>query len=297
MKNIIKLTCCLLVIVSCKSVEPSNNNNPDFSYPETILPEDDTKLWLADGDESNQIVTIFLQGGPSDELNFEKRKKTVWRYLPDYNNYYRIHLHQANTVNTTMFTYDCNFSMKMARREVENTSEILYRAIKYFKDKGKTVWVIGHSYGAYIIPNYLATRPSLADKYYIVSGRLNDPRETKSAHKNGYNGTYKNGITFISDQKTMDFSEDTIWGLKYYIAKQKLKAAIGEISYTKALKNVDLSNVTYIYAPKDERVGGLTKKEIDFLRSKNVKVFESEREHGHTWKDLIDLVKEGKIKL
>lgn len=297
MKNIITIISTLLLIVSCKTLEPKNNDNPNFSYPETILPKDNTKLWIAEGDSTKQIVTIFLQGGPKDELNFKKRKKSVWRYLPDYKNYYSIHLHQANTLNTKMFTYDCNFSMKMARKEVDNTSEILYRAIKHFKDKGKIVYVIGHSYGAYIIPNYLATRPSLADKYFIVSGRIDDPKEVIKAHKKGYNGIYKDGITFISEEKTEDFSQDTVWGLKYYIAKQKLKAAIGEISYSKALKKVDLSNITYIYSPKDERVGGLTEKEISFLKSKKVQVFKSEREHGYTWKDLIDLVKNGKIKL
>lgn len=297
MKNLIVVIACIFLAVSCKTLEPKNNNNPDFSYPETTLPKDDKKLWISEGDSTKQIVTIFLQGGPKDELNFKKRKKSVWRYLPDYENYYSIHLHQANTLNTAMFTYDCNFSMKMARKEVDNTSEILYRAIKHFKDKGKTVYVIGHSYGAYIIPNYLATRPSLADKYFIVSGRIDDPKEVIKSHKKGYNGIYNDGITFISEEITEDFSQDTVWGLKYYIAKQKLKAAIGEVSYSKALKNINLSNVTYIYAPKDERVGGLTEKEINFLTSKNVKVFKSEREHGYTWKDLIDLIKAGKIKL
>lgn len=297
MKKVVLVMIGFMFITSCKTVEPRNNNNPDFSYPETILPNDVTKLWASDGDSTKQVVAIFLQGGPSDELNFKKRKKSVWRYLPDYKNYYSIYLHQANTLNTKMFTYDCNFTMKMARKEVDNTSEILYRVIKHFREKGKTVWVIGHSYGAYIIPNYLATRPSLADKYFIVSGRITDPKEAIRAHKRGYNGTYKDGKTFISEEKTEDFSEDTVWGLKYYIAKQKLKAAMGEVSYTKTLKNVDLSNVTYIYSPKDQRVGGLSEKEIKFLKSKKVEVFKSEREHGYTWKDLVDLVENGKIKL
>lgn len=31
-------------------------------------------------------------------------------------------------------------------------------------------------------------------------------------------------------------------------------------------------------------VSGLTEKEINFLTSKNVQVFKSEKEHGYTWK-------------
>lgn len=298
MKHIIlPLVIILVACTSCKTAQPTNRMNPDFSYPETILPKDTSKLWIAEGDSTKQIVTIFLQGGPKDELNYEKSKKSPWRYLPNYQDYYSIHLHQANTYNPKMFTYDCNFTMKMARAEVNKTSEMLYRAIKHFKNQGKTVWVMGHSYGAFIIPHYLATKPSLADKYVIISGRIDDPKDVVKAHKKGFNGIYKDGIQFISDEDTEDFSEDTIWGIKYYTAKQRLKAAIGEISYSKALKEVDLSNTIYIYNPKDERVGGLTEKEVNFLKDKGAKVFTSEWEHGYTIRELVDLVKAGSIKL
>ena len=50
------------------------------------------------------------------------------------------------------------------------------------------------------------------------------------------------------------------------------------------------------YSPKDQRVGGLNQKEIDFLKSKKVQVYSTELEHGYTWRKLVDLVKEGKLK-
>ena len=300
MKQIlIKLSIITLLITACSKPKSVINvdKNITFSYPKTEIPKEDTKLWIADGDSTKQTVAIFLQGGPKDVLNFEKKKKSVWRYLPDYEDYYRIHLHQAQTLNPGIFTSESEFTMDMARVEVDNTSEILYRAIKHFKAKGKKVLVISHSYGAFIIPHYLATRPSLADKYVIISGRIDDPKESVEAHSKGFNGTFKNGKTFITDEGIKDFSEYNKWAKLYYRGKQLIKGAIGEVPYSTALKSVDLSNVIYIYSAIDERVGGLTKSEIDFLNSKNVQVFESEREHGHTWKDLIDLIKNGKIKL
>lgn len=300
MKQIVlKLSAIMLLILSCNSKKNVLNINRhiDFTYPKTEIPEDVTKLWVADGDSTKQIVTIFLQGGPNDVLKFEKARKSGWRYLPDYNDYYRIHLHQAQTLNPSIFTSEGDLTMDMARVEVDNTSEILYRAIKHYKDQGKTVYVIGHSYGAFIIPHYLASRPSLADKYIIMSGRIDDPKESVEAHSKGYNGTFVDGKTFISEEGTKDFSDYNKWAKLYYRGKQLIKGAIGEVSYIKALKNVDLSNVTYIYTPTDARVGGLTKKEIDFLESKNTKVFSSTREHGYTWKDFVDLVKAGKIVL
>ncbi|RMA58017.1 hypothetical protein [Ulvibacter antarcticus] len=288
----------LFLSASIATSQPINQTlNTNFSYPETILPSDTTKLWLAEGDPTNQIVTIFLQGGPKDDLDFETRKKSSWRYLPEYDKYYAIHLHQSNTLNPAMFAYDCDFTMAMARKEVDNSSEILYRAIKHFKDLDKTVYVMGHSYGAFIIPHYLATRPSIADKYFIISGRIDDPKVVVKAHKKGFNGIYKNGVTFISDEGAKDYSDYNGWALKYYIAKQRIKAAIGEISYSKALKNVDLSDVTYIYNPNDDRVGGLTESELEFLNSKSVSTFSVDWEHGYTIRGLVDLVKAGKIDL
>lgn len=295
-KIILSLSILASITYSCATVKKVNQDKIKFTYDKTKLPEDTTKLWLAEGDSTKQIVTIFLQGGPKDDLDYETRGKSSWRYLPDYKDYYSIHLHQANTLNTSMFTYDCKFTMDMARAEVDNTSEILYRAIKYFKDKGKTVWVMGHSYGAYIIPHYLATRPSLADKYVIISGRIDDPKDVVKAHKKGFNGIYKDGVNFISEEGE-DFSDYNRWAKKYYTGKQRIKAAIGEISYSKALKNVDLSNTIYIYNPKDERVGGLTVKEIDFLKSKKSQVYSSNWEHGYTIRELVDLVVAGTIKL
>lgn len=291
MKHIFLSILLVIVITSC-----SAQKSIDFTYPETILPQDTTKLWLAEGDPSKQIVTIFLQGGPKDELDFEIRGKSSWRYLSDYQNYYSTHLHQANTLNADMFRYNGEFTMDMARKEVDNTSEILYRAIKYFKNRNKTVWVMGHSYGAFIITHYLATRPSLADKYVIISGRIEDPKNVVEAHEKGYNGIYKYGIDFESEEDK-NFSDYNDAALKYYTGKQRIKAAIGEISYIEALKNEDLSNVTYIYNPQDERVGGLTQKELKFLLSKDVSVFSSNWEHGYTIRELVDLVKSGKIKL
>lgn len=291
-----KVLVLCMFIVSCSTVKKVDTEKVKFSYAKTELPKDTTKLWVAEGDSTKQIVTIFLQGGPKDELDFEKRGKSSWRYLPDYKDYYSIHLHQANTLNKQIFLYDCEFTMKMARAEVDNTSEILFRAIKYFKDQGKTVWVMGHSYGAYIIPHYLATRPSLADKYVIISGRIDDPKNVIKAHKKGYNGEYVDGVNFVSEE-TKDFRDYNRWAIKYYTGKQLLKAAIGEVEYSKALKEVDLSNTIYIYNPTDKRVGGLTNNEISFLKNKGVQVFSTKWEHGYTIRELVDLVETGTLKL
>jgi pimeloyl-ACP methyl ester carboxylesterase len=290
----------MLVLIGCNAQNVKNTSRPNKNkveaYSPTIFPQDTTKLWVADGNIENDIVTIFCQGGPKDVLSFAEKGKTSWRYLPNYNDYYRIYLHQANTYNPDIFRFDGEFTMKMAKREVDNSSEILYRAIKYYKNKGKIVWVFGHSYGAFIIPHYLATRPSIADKYVLISGRIDDPKHVVEAHAKGFNGTYKEGIVFSSEENR-NFSDYDEKDIRYYKRKQLLKAAIGNILYSKALKDLDLLNSIYIYNPKDERVGGLNRHELDFLRVKGFQIYKTQHEHGSTIYGLVDALKEGKVKL
>ncbi len=295
-KAILGLAIVMFGLNSCKTQTASSKSNIKLSYTETTLPKDTLDLWVSDGDSTKTIVAVFLQGGPKDELSFKKDGKSQWRYLPNFHDYYQIHLHQANTLNPDMFHYDGEFTMEMARKEVDNTSEMLYRSIKYFKDRGKTVYVMGHSYGAFIIPHYLSTRPSLADKYVIISGRIDDPKNAVEAHKKGYNGIYKDGVSFVSEEGK-NFSEYGEDDMKYYVGKQRLKAAIGEIPYSKLLRNVDLKGSIYVYATTDDRVGGLSEKEQNFLKTKGFQVFETKHGHGETVYGLVDLVREGKIKL
>lgn len=267
------------------------------AYPETILPQDTSKLWVSAGDPAKDIVLILLQGGPKDQLGFAKHGRTTWRYLPDYDQYYRVHLHQATTYNTKIFEYEKEFSLDMAKLEVDNTSEMLYRAIQYFKSRNKTVYVMGHSYGAFIIPHYLATRPSLADKYVVISGRITDNSVALAAHKKGYNGIYINdGTTFKADNLS-HLDDYTVDEEKYYRVKQWLKWAIGLPNYSEELVDVDLSQLTYIYYPNDERVGRLTEQEIKFLESKKASVFSTTHEHGYSIRALVDLVVAGEIQL
>lgn len=296
-KLVLVLIAILLFSCGQQKQVKGDKNKIVFTYPETILPNDTTKLWVSGGNSRKDIVVIFLQGGPKDELNFATRGKTSWRYLPNFDDYYHIYLHQANTLNSGMFNYKEKFSIEMARKEVENTSEILYRAITYFKKRGKKVMVMGHSYGAFVIPHYLATKPSLADKYIIASGRIDDPKHVVETHLKGYNGEYVDGFTFVSDEDKKDFDKYDEADKKYYSAKQLLKAAIGEISYSKALKDVALNNSIYVYNATDRNVGGLTPAELAFLKRKGFQIYETKHEHGNTIYGVVDALMEGKVKL
>lgn len=201
-------------------------------------------------------------------------------------------------MNKGIFNSQGEFTLEMAEKEVVNTSEILYRALDYFKTKGKTVMVIGTSYGAYIIPNYLSTKPSLADKYVIIAGRLDDNEQILEQHLKGFNGEFEeDGTTYIPEDENADLSEYPVSEIKEYRVKQLLKGAIGQPKYTQALADKDLSNVIYFYATNDKQVGRLSKSELDFLKSKNVEVFETNTGHSEILYRFIDKLMDGSLKL
>lgn len=269
-------------------------------YPKMVFPKDSTKLWFGEGDPESDTVLIFCDGGPGTMISYDTDGKTQWRYIPNFNNYYRAFVHQSQTYNREVFNFKEEFSVADAKIEVDNTSEILYRAIKYFKDRKKRVVVIGHSYGAFIMAHYLATRPSLADQYMFSGGRLDVQPIIEEYHLKGMNGRFdEDGITYIppkaDSEEKIRYSQERYW--RIFRVKQLLKGVIGEYRYTKELANKDLSNVTYFYASNDQNVGRMTQEEVDFLKSKNVTVFETHDGHYEIWKRIIDAFREGKIKI
>ncbi len=297
-----KLTLLIIltaILGSCKTNQRNKVSNPiEFSYSETLLPKDTTKLWVEDGNIESDTVLIVCQGGPSKNLTFIEKGRTSYRYIPNYSNYRIVYLHQAQTLNKEIFDYKEEFSLEMAEKEVDNTSEMLYRALDYFKAKGKTTIVIGTSYGAYIIPNYLSTRPSLADKYIIIAGRIDDNEQMLEQHLKGFNGEFEeDGITYIPEDENPDLSEYQESEIKEYLVKQLLKGAIGKPRYSQELADMDLSNVICFYATNDQNVGRLTESEIKFLESKKVKIYETNTGHSETLYRFIDKLMDGSVKL
>lgn len=299
MKNLIKIFILTAILTGCISNrEQKNSESIGFSYQKTRIPKDTTQLWAEDGNIKSDTVLIICQGGPSKNLTFLENGRTSYRYIPNYSNYHIVYLHQAQTLNKEIFNYKGEFTYEMAEKEVDNTSEMLYRTLDFFKAKGKTTIVIGTSYGAYIIPNYLSTRPSLADKYVIIAGRIDDNGEMLEQHLKGFNGEFEeDGTTYVLENENSDLSEYPESEIKEYRVKQLLKGAIGKPRYSQELADKDLSNVICFYATNDQNVGRLTESEIKFLKSKKVNIFETNTGHSETLYRFIDKLMDGSLKL
>lgn len=291
--------CIGLVIYSCENKIVKDQLTLDKEgYTAIKFPKDTTKLWVSSGDPSKDTVLIIGEGGPKNFLDFEANGRVYWEYLPGYENYQFVVVHQASTYNKTIFDAG-DFTVNDAEKEVDNSSEMLYRTIKYFKDRNKYVVVFGHSYSAFIIPNYLSTRPSLADKYIITGGRLDaDSLQTALQLKGINTGFEEDGKTLIlpdEDEAPIPHRTERYRLIKKN--KELLKYAIGKPRYTAKLKNVDLSNLIFYYGQYDENVGALTDREIQFLKSKNASVVGVETDHYDIWKRVVDAFRDGTMKL
>ncbi|MCB0632782.1 MAG: hypothetical protein R2824_25010 [Saprospiraceae bacterium] len=292
----IMLLMAAFVLHCCSSKESTSiGSQTAVGYERTQLPYDTTQLWITPDSLIRELVIIDCPGGPDSILEFQSRDQQRYRYLPDYSRFSIVSLYQAQSFNSSLYQYARVFTPEDAAYEVAITSEMLHRAIAYFKSRGKKVYVVGSSYGAFVIQHYLANYESEADLYVVLSGRLDMDQPMVEENLQGNSGRFReDGRTYVPDEDPIaitDRDQDT----REDLVCNRLKAAIGQARYTDLLAQKNLSNVIYIYAPNDEQVGSLREEEIAFLRQKGALVFADDRGHGKTWQRLIDEVGKGKI--
>jgi len=302
MKTLQKITLiiiCLILLSSCNSIKKDNPiiySNDD--YRPTVFPKDTTKLWLRDSFIEKDTVLIIGEGGPKISLDFQQKGTVYWEFYKKFHNYQTVVIHQSTTYNTSIFGAK-NFTLKDAEVEIKNTTEMLYRAITYFKNKNKYVVVAGHSYSAYIIQNHLVNNGNMADKYIISCGRIITDSLRLTYQKKGINLDYeKDGKTLILPDEN-EKPRKTRRSNRYYTIrknKEHIKYAFSKINYIDKLAQLDLSNLIFFYGKNDQNVGALTNEEIKFLKSKNAKVFGEDATHYTTWYKMIDAFNDDVLK-
>lgn len=259
--NILLLNAILLLvfITSCNK----DDSQPQEEYRATQLPEDVKDLFYTVGNTNADTVWIYEQGGPSENLDEENLNQ-----FPNYDDYLNVYVHQVLTYNKDLYNKD--LTVAQGELETEVNSEILHKVIQHFKNQGKTVIVIGHSYGAIVVTNYLANKgSSLADKYVIMAGRLDAEQEF-------YKGLINKQFYYFPDFVTPTLHPTIQPTNNTQRTELFLTGIIFKPRYTKELSKVDLSKVIYSWANDDEALGRLTTDEKNFLLSKNVQLVEIE---------------------
>ena len=158
--------------------------------------------------------------------------------------------------------------------------EILDRTIRYFKAQGKRVVVVGHSFGAILATRYLALEgPGTVDRFLIMAGRLDIPRDVVDGVLNGVWYHFPNGADPAPHPSLQPEKNERF-------IKLRIVGAAAHDRYTERLVGTDLSRVIYVYGTADEQIGRLSEAEHSFLRSKGSTVIKVEGgHHGSMFED------------
>ncbi|WP_299312921.1 hypothetical protein [uncultured Aquimarina sp.] len=277
MKKIFYVFTVSLLLIGCNSDDDALPlERPDLQNALTKIPDDITKLYSAKGNENTNTVIIYEQGGPDKELDdqyFELNGSFNNDYSELFKDYYRVYMHQALTFNNDLCMED---ALKKEQADLENrvSVEMLDRVIKNFKSKGKKVFVMGHSFGGFLVTKYIAEKGnSTADKFVIMAARLDMQPEVPNNFLEGRPYYFLNGTTPTEEDRTELVEE-------YNMVRQSCSSvfsflgAIGSERFSSKITTMNLSNVIYVFAKDDFQTGGLLTSEITFLNNRMAKVIE-----------------------
>ncbi|MEE9439870.1 MAG: hypothetical protein V3V14_12765 [Saprospiraceae bacterium] len=252
LKNSIKVFMVILIfgltISSCKKDDVSS------SYQQTVIPTDINALYESKGLAVKDTVIVYAHGGPTETLQLEDVEEL------QFENYYRVYVKQAQHINSTIQENEITFAQATAEDAI--STDMYQNVLEHFVNQGKVVVAMSHSFGSFIIPNVLATKPNIAYKYIIMAGRLDMPEVVWQGFRDGRQYSFENGITPVEDGGgTPDSGGE--------LSFTRLQAGLGQNRFTQLLVDKDLTNLSYLYGELDEPVGRLSNAEVEFLNDKN----------------------------
>lgn len=268
-----------MIMTGCQESKQVNADN-DKTFPKDIK-----ELCFSQGNVNADTVIVNTQGGPDPELCIDEFKWIMGEIKKD--DVLMLDVHQVQTKNPERFLGE-RITLEEAIEYDQESIEYLYKVIKHFKDQGKKVYVIGASYGSFMTQELIADKGiDLADGYIIAVGRLDMNEEAWKTWREGQDGSFTNGVNFVSKELDIPPDIDPI----LFKNMGMLLAGLTHNRYTEKLKNVDLSKVTYIYGKTDEAVGRLTDQEVEFLKSRNATIIADEGGHDEGYDQILGAIK------
>ena len=261
------------------TTEPTNE-------PEALA-ESEGAIELADtyeaiGNADADVVIVNAQGGPAPVL-FSDEIREVFGTV-DLDTTYIVNVHQAQTIDPAAFN-DADLSFDEAKAADAGSVEMLATVVDHFAAEGKTVHVVGISFGAFVVQDLLATQGNVADSYLIMVGRLDMPEAVWSEFAGGRTVGFIDGTDIVEVPiEEAGMGAETPAGDRNMA---RLAAGLGHKRYTELLATTDLSNVTYTYGETDEQVGRLTDAEVAFLNDHGASVLVSTGGHGEAIDEFI----------
>ncbi len=278
MTNRTRKLLALLTITALLAAACGNNSDASTNYdPDPMIPDSLAQTFEAIGNPNASSVIVVAQGGPMPELLLDEAEEIFSDV--DLDNTYLVLPHQAQTRDPSSFT-DAEITFDQAKKYDTDTTTTLANVVAHYAESDKKVYVVGISFGAFVVQDLLSNQGNVADGYLIQVGRLDMPEAVWVPFSEGHFVGFTDGVTvesFDADGAGMggdgDFTDANM---------ARLAAGLGHKRYTELLAETDLSNVVYAYGLQDEQVGRLTDAELSFLADKGVKVLQTEEDHGGT---------------
>lgn len=208
---------------------------------------------------SADTVILCLHGGPIDVL-----ETTDYDFYNSVSTFSVVYVRQYQQWNTGIASQS-SLTLDDAIACDDTTVAFLRKVVNHFNNQSKTVVVTGHSFGAFIIAEYLDDYGN-TDIHRVIpmAGRLNMNNDVWNAFSTGY------WATFSSDGLTPQVNTTQATSGEW--AFMKLMAGYGYNRHLDSLSGLDLTNLMYMYGEHDVAVGRLIPDEVNFLTNANATV-------------------------
>ena len=246
--------------------------SPDASVGGARSVED---LYVAVGNPDADVVLVNTQGGPVPFL-FSREQIPEAFGLLDLDRVYLVSVHQSQTIDPAPFV-DADITFEEAQTADAESVAMLAAVVDEFRARGKTVYVVGISFGAFMIQELLATQGNVAEGYLIMVGRIDMPEAVWTEFAEGRTVGFADGVDVIEVT-----SEEAGMGGEGPVADRnmaRLAAGLGHHRYSERLAAIDMTNVVYVYGDLDEQVGRLSEAEVAFLNERGADVIRYDGGH------------------
>ncbi len=253
-----KIVCGIIVFLFSFCLNAQEIINPD------LLPDVEDYIFVQSNPEADTVI-IALHGGPTDELyegSFEFMESietfSVVEILK--------HEMMTEVLSNDLLTFEEGVAVN------DTTVALIEKVVQYYNEQFKTVVLLGHSWGAIILGEYMDDYGvDNIHKIIPMEGRLSVQQEFVDYLLDGYLPT------FAGDGTTIIPGLQGIWDQGLL----SLGAAAFANRWTDSLAGMDLSKMMYTYAENDGSTGSLIDVEIDFLNDVGAEILAIPNEdHG-----------------
>lgn len=260
----------------------STANTPDVAAPAAgpTAVGDISATYEAFGNPEAEIVLIFAQGGPDLSLETSWLEGTLATLIgADMESAYVVMAHQAQTIDNAPYE-SSDISFEQAKKAGRRSRQLLADIVEHFKAEGRRVYLVGISFGAFLVQDLLAEQGNVAEGYLLMVGRLEMPEAVWSEFAQGRTIGFVDGTEVEQPPPERASVAGGPEALDRNMAR--LAAGLGHIRYTETLDAADLSNAVYVYGQQDESVGQLTASEVEFLKQRGSQVIPHPGGHEET---------------